>query len=76
MASASDSPDTTLAPIGAVQRTQVGREATEPMREDIRESLVSQIPFPKRLGRGEDLAARGRTGGDAKCAACTFWRRQ
>ena len=36
MASASDSPDTTLAPIGAVQRTQVGREATEPMREDIR----------------------------------------
>jgi phosphoenolpyruvate carboxylase len=28
--------DTTLAPIGAVQRTQVGREATEPMREDIR----------------------------------------
>ena len=25
-----------LEPIGAVQRTQVGREATEPMREDIR----------------------------------------
>jgi len=29
-------PDVTLAPIGAVRRTQIGREATEPMREDIR----------------------------------------
>jgi NAD(P)-dependent dehydrogenase (short-subunit alcohol dehydrogenase family) len=28
-----------------------------PMREDIRESLVSQIPFPKRLGRAEEFAA-------------------
>ncbi|MGB3485925.1 MAG: phosphoenolpyruvate carboxylase [Mycobacterium sp.] len=28
--------DTALEPIGAVRRTQVGREATEPMREDIR----------------------------------------
>ena len=28
--------ETALDPIGAVQRTQVGREATEPMREDIR----------------------------------------
>ena len=28
-----------------------------PMRDDIRESLVSQIPFPKRLGRSEDFAA-------------------
>ncbi|OIN77935.1 phosphoenolpyruvate carboxylase [Mycobacterium malmoense] len=28
--------DTALAPIGAVRRTQVGREATEPMRADIR----------------------------------------
>ncbi|MGX9791385.1 phosphoenolpyruvate carboxylase [Mycobacterium sp. MMS18-G62] len=28
--------DAALAPIGSVQRTQVGREATEPMREDIR----------------------------------------
>jgi len=28
--------DTTLEPIGAVQRTRVGREATEPMRADIR----------------------------------------
>jgi phosphoenolpyruvate carboxylase len=32
----SDSADPTLEPIGAVQRTQVGREASEPMREDIR----------------------------------------
>src|SRR4249919_957930 len=31
-----EGPDTSLAPIGAVQRTKVGREATEPMREDIR----------------------------------------
>lgn len=29
-------PDTALEPIGAVHRTQVGRDATEPMREDIR----------------------------------------
>jgi NAD(P)-dependent dehydrogenase (short-subunit alcohol dehydrogenase family) len=28
-----------------------------PMRDDIRESLVSQIPFPRRLGRAEDFAA-------------------
>jgi NAD(P)-dependent dehydrogenase (short-subunit alcohol dehydrogenase family) len=28
-----------------------------PMRDDIRESLVSQIPFPKRLGRAQDFAA-------------------
>ena len=31
-----DSTDSTLAPIGSVQRTTIGREATEPMREDIR----------------------------------------
>jgi phosphoenolpyruvate carboxylase len=31
-----EGPDTSLAPIGAVQRTKIGREATEPMREDIR----------------------------------------
>jgi phosphoenolpyruvate carboxylase len=31
-----ESPDVALAPIGSVRRTQVGREATEPMREDIR----------------------------------------
>ena len=31
-----DGPDTSLAPIGSVRRTKVGREATEPMREDIR----------------------------------------
>ena len=28
-----------------------------PMRGDIRESLTSQIPFPKRLGRAEDFAS-------------------
>jgi NAD(P)-dependent dehydrogenase (short-subunit alcohol dehydrogenase family) len=28
-----------------------------PMRDDIRESLTSQIPFPKRLGRATDFAA-------------------
>ena len=28
--------DTGLEPIGAVQRTRTGREATEPMRDDIR----------------------------------------
>ncbi|OBI55982.1 phosphoenolpyruvate carboxylase [Mycobacterium sp. E787] len=31
-----EGPDTALEPIGAVQRTRVGREATEPMRADIR----------------------------------------
>lgn len=31
-----DGPDIALDPIGAVQRTPIGREATEPMREDIR----------------------------------------
>lgn len=31
-----EAPDVALAPIGSVQRTKVGSEATEPMREDIR----------------------------------------
>ena len=31
-----DSPETTLEPIGSVRRTHIGRDATEPMREDIR----------------------------------------
>src|SRR6476619_4308874 len=31
-----DGPDISLAPIGSVRRTKGGREATEPMREDIR----------------------------------------
>ena len=31
-----DVSETGLEPIGAVQRTRTGREATEPMREDIR----------------------------------------
>ncbi|OKH81781.1 phosphoenolpyruvate carboxylase [Mycobacterium sp. ST-F2] len=36
MADAIEEPDTTLSPIGSVLRTELGREATEPMREDIR----------------------------------------
>ncbi len=36
MAGSVDTTDSALEPIGAVQRTRVGREATEPMREDIR----------------------------------------
>jgi NAD(P)-dependent dehydrogenase (short-subunit alcohol dehydrogenase family) len=28
-----------------------------PMRADIRESLTSQVPFPKRLGRPQEFAA-------------------
>lgn len=36
MAETPEAPDSTLEPIGAVQRTLVGREATEPMRADIR----------------------------------------
>ncbi len=36
MAEVPNVPDTTLLPIGSVQRTELGREATEPMREDIR----------------------------------------
>jgi len=36
MADTADASDVTLEPIGEVHRTVVGREATEPMREDIR----------------------------------------
>ena len=36
MADVPNAPDNTLLPIGSVQRTELGREATEPMREDIR----------------------------------------
>ncbi|MEE9243295.1 MAG: phosphoenolpyruvate carboxylase [Mycobacterium sp.] len=36
MAQASGVPETGLEPVGTVRRTKVGREATEPMREDIR----------------------------------------
>src|SRR3954465_4893420 len=51
-----------LEPIGAVQRTQVGREATEPMREDIR-LLGTILGDTVREQNGEDvfdLAERGR----------------
>src|SRR6202022_2592955 len=57
-----DVPDAALAPIGAVQRTRVGREATEPMREDIR-LLGSILGDTVREQNGEevfDLVERAR----------------
>src|ERR1700704_2411487 len=51
-----------LAPIGSVRRTQVGREATEPMREDIR-LLGAILGDTVREQNGEevfDLIERGR----------------
>ena len=35
----------------------IERSIDRTMREDIRQSLESQIPFPKRLGRAEDFAS-------------------
>ncbi|UXA20238.1 phosphoenolpyruvate carboxylase [Mycobacterium sp. SMC-4] len=46
--------DSALAPIGAVHRTQVGREATEPMREDIR-LLGSLLGDTVREQNGEEI---------------------
>jgi phosphoenolpyruvate carboxylase len=46
--------DAALAPIGAVRRTQVGREATEPMREDIR-LLGSILGDTVREQNGEEV---------------------
>ena len=43
-----------LEPIGAVQRTKVGREATEPMREDIR-LLGAILGETVREQNGEDV---------------------
>jgi phosphoenolpyruvate carboxylase len=57
-----DGHDAALAPIGAVQRTRVGREATEPMREDIR-LLGSILGDTVREQNGEevfDLVERAR----------------
>ena len=57
-----EGPDTALEPIGAVQRTRVGREATEPMREDIR-LLGSILGDTVREQNGEevfDLVERAR----------------
>ena len=54
--------DTSLEPIGAVYRTQVGREATEPMREDIR-LLGAMLGDTVREQNGEevfDLVERAR----------------
>jgi phosphoenolpyruvate carboxylase len=49
-----DGHDAALAPIGAVQRTRVGREATEPMREDIR-LLGSILGDTVREQNGEEV---------------------
>ena len=57
-----DGHDAALAPIGAVQRTRVGRDATEPMREDIR-LLGSILGDTVREQNGEevfDLVERAR----------------
>ncbi|MEV3904355.1 phosphoenolpyruvate carboxylase [Mycobacterium sp. NPDC050551] len=56
--------DTALAPIGSVRRTQGGREATEPMREDIR-LLGTLLGDTVREQNGEDvfdLVERARVG--------------
>src|SRR4051812_14672878 len=49
-----DGPDISLAPIGSVRRTKVGREATEPMREDIR-LLGTILGETVREQNGEDV---------------------
>ena len=57
-----EGPDAALAPIGAVQRTRIGREATEPLREDIR-LLGSILGDTVREQNGEevfDLVERAR----------------
>ena len=59
-----DVSDTALAPIGSVRRTQVGREATEPMREDIR-LLGAILGDTVREQNGDevfDLVERARVG--------------
>src|SRR6185312_10473620 len=59
-----EGPDSSLAPIGAVQRTKVGREATEPMREDIR-LLGAILGDTVREQNGDevfDLVERARVG--------------
>jgi phosphoenolpyruvate carboxylase len=59
-----DVSDTALAPIGSVRRTQVGREATEPMREDIR-LLGTILGDTVREQNGDevfDLVERARVG--------------
>jgi phosphoenolpyruvate carboxylase len=59
-----DVSDSTLAPIGSVRRTQVGREATEPMREDIR-LLGTILGDTVREQNGDeifDLVERARVG--------------
>lgn len=48
--------DTTLEPIGAVYRSEIGREATEPMREDIR-LLGGMLGDTVREQNGEEVFA-------------------
>jgi phosphoenolpyruvate carboxylase len=54
--------DTALAPIGSVRRTQVGREATEPMREDIRllGAILGDTVREQNGGEVFDLVERAR----------------
>ena len=54
MAEVGDSDAAALEPIGAVRRTQVGREATEPMRQDIR-LLGSILGDTVREQNGEEV---------------------
>ena len=56
--------DTALAPIGSVRRTQVGREATEPMREDIRllGSILGDTVREQNGAEVFDLVERARVG--------------
>ena len=56
--------DTALAPIGSVRRTEVGREATEPMREDIRllGSILGDTVREQNGAEVFDLVERARVG--------------
>jgi phosphoenolpyruvate carboxylase len=54
MVEPSDAAVAALEPIGAVRRTQVGREATEPMREDIR-LLGAMLGDTVREQNGDDI---------------------
>src|SRR5258708_16998388 len=54
--------DIALAPIGSVRRTQVGREATEPMREDIRllGAILGDTVRERNGEEGFDIGERAR----------------
>src|SRR3954468_17787971 len=59
-----EGPDVALAPIGSVRRTQVGREATEPMREDIRllGSILGDTVREQNGAEDFELVERARVG--------------